>query len=37
MKIPRKSLEDILNYMDIDRDMFWKVIDQNRPKKLWKK
>lgn len=23
--------------MDIDRDMFWKVIDQNRPKKLWKK
>ena len=30
-------LEDMLNSMDIDRDMFWKVIDQNRPKKLWKK
>ena len=36
-EIPSKYLEDMLNYMDIDSDAFWKVIDHNRPKKLWKK
>ena len=36
-EIPSKYLEDMLNYMDIDSDAFWQVIDQNRPKKLWKK
>ena len=36
-EIPNKYLGDMLNYMDIDSDVFWKVIDQNRPKNLWKK
>ena len=36
-EIPNKYLEDMLNYMDIDSNEFWQVIDQNRSKNLWKK
>ena len=36
-EIPSKYLEDMLRYMNINRDMFWEIIDKNRPNNLWKK
>ena len=34
---PSKYLEDMLSYMNINSDIFWEIIDKNRPNNLWKK
>ena len=36
-EFPEKYFSDILNYLDITSEQFWKVIDKNRPSHLWEK
>jgi len=36
-EIPKRYFLDILNYLDIDEDKFWQVIDENRPELIWKR
>ena len=37
LEIPKRYFLDILNYLDMDEDEFWKIIDKNRPKHIWKR
>ena len=37
LEFPTKYFNEILEYMNISKDTFWKVIDQNRSPHLWKK
>jgi len=36
-EIPKRYFKDILNYLDIDEDKFWQIIDKNRPNHMWKR
>ena len=36
-EFPSKYFEEILSYLDINSETFWKVIDSNRSPHLWKK
>ncbi len=36
-EIPKRYFLDIINYLDMDEDEFWQVIDKNRPKHIWKR
>lgn len=36
-EIPKKYYTDMLEYMNINEDIFWETIDNNRPKHIWKK
>ncbi len=36
-EFPEKYFEEVLNYMDIKKDLFWKTINKFRPKHLWVK
>ncbi len=36
-EIPTRYMSDMLGYMDISEEIFWEIIDKNRPKHLWKK
>ncbi len=36
-EIPKRYMEGMLNYMGINEEVFWDVIDKNRPKHLWNK
>jgi len=36
-EFPKKYFEEFLDYIEINEDEFWRVIDQFRPEHLWKK
>ena len=36
-EFPEKYFNEILQYMNIDEDVFWNIIDKNRSPHLWKK
>ena len=36
-EFPNNYFEEVLDYMMIDKKLFWKTIDKFRPKHLWKK
>ena len=36
-EFPKKYFKDFLNYLNINEKHFWKIVDQWRPKHLWKK
>ena len=36
-EFPKKYFEEVLDYMMIDKRLFWKTIDKFRAKHLWKK
>ena len=36
-EFPKKYFKDFLNYLNINEKYFWKIVNQWRPKHLWKK
>ena len=36
-EFPQKYFQEFLEYINIDENMFWQVVDKNRPPHLWKK
>ena len=36
-EFPKKYFQEFLEYLDITKDQFWKVVDVWRPKHLWEK
>ena len=36
-EIPKTFLKDILEYLDISENHFWKVIEKHRNRNIWEK
>ena len=36
-EFPKKYFNEFLQYIDIDKKHFWKIVDKWRPKHIWKK